>query len=55
METILLINLIIGYLSLFGTLLIGGSVMTLKHFPTSMLSKFIRKTIITDEDLEPKN
>ena len=53
MKTILLINLIIGYISLFGVLLIGGSVMTLKYFPTSKLSNFIRRHLITDEDLEP--
>ena len=55
MKTILLINLIIGYVTIFGVLLIGGSIMTLKHFPTSKMSKFIRKNLITDEDLEPKN
>jgi hypothetical protein len=55
MKTILLINLIIGYISLFGVLLIGSSVMTLKYFPTSKVSKFIRRHLITDEDLEPKN
>ena len=55
MKTILLINLIIGYVTIFGVLLIGGSIMTLKHFPTSKMSKFIRRHLITDEDLEPKN
>ena len=55
MKTILLINLIIGYVTLFGVLLIGVSLMTLKHFPTSKVSSFIRKNLITDEDLEPKN
>lgn len=55
MKTILLINLIIGYVTIFGVLLIGGSIMTLKHFPTSKVSNFIRRHLITDEDLEPKN
>ena len=55
MKTILLINLIIGYISLFGVLLIGVSLMTLTYFPTSKLSNFIRRHLITDEDLEPKN
>ena len=55
MKTILLINLIIGYISLFGVLLIGGSLMTLTYFPTSKMSKFIRRHLITDEDIEPKN
>ena len=53
MKTILLINLIIGYVTLFGVLLIGGSMMTLNYFPTSKLSSFIRKHFLTDEDLEP--
>jgi len=55
MKTILLINLIIGYVTIFGVLLIGGSIMTLKHFPTSKVSNFIRRHLITDEDLEPMN
>ena len=55
MKTILLINLIIGYVTLFGVLLIGVSLMTLTYFPTSKLSSFIRRHLITDEDLEPKN
>ncbi len=52
MKTILLINLIIGYLCLSAVLLIGLSVMTLKYFPTSKLSGLIRKHLITDVDLE---
>ena len=54
MKTILLINLIIGYVTLFGVLLIGGSMMTLNYFPTSKVSSFIRRHLITDEDIEPK-
>ena len=53
MKTILLINLIIGYVTMGAVLLIGGSIMCLKHFPSSKLSKFIRRHLITDEDLEP--
>ena len=53
MKTILLINLIIGYVTLSAVLLIGGSLMILKHFPTSKLSGFVRRHLITDEDLEP--
>ena len=52
METILMI---LFYMVVSATILIGGSIMTLKHFPTSKMSKFIRKNLITDEDLEPKN
>ena len=52
METILMI---LFYMVVSSTILIGGSIMTLKHFPTSKVSSFIRKNLITDEDLEPKN
>jgi len=52
METILMI---LFYMVVSATILIGGSVMVLKHFPTSKMSKFIRKNLITDEDLEPMN
>ena len=50
METILMI---LFYLVVLATILIGGSIMTLKHFPTSKVSSFIRRHIITDVDLEP--
>ena len=52
MKTILLINLIMAYVVMFGAILIGSSIMTLKYFPTSKVSMFIRRHIITDEDLE---
>ena len=52
MKPILLINLVLGLLTLSAVLLIGGSIMILKHFPTSKLSGFIRRHLITDEDLE---
>ena len=55
MKTILLMNLIIGYLTLTSALIIGLSLMTLKYFPTSKVSGFIRRHLITDEDLEPIN
>lgn len=55
MKTILLMNLIIGYLSLSAVLLIGLSLMTLKYFPTSKVSGWIRRNLITDVDLEPTN
>ena len=53
MKTILLMNLIIGYLTLSAVLLIGLSLMTLKYFPTSKVSGWVRRNLITDEDLEP--
>ena len=53
MKTILLINLLIGYITLAGVLIIGLSVIILKHFPTSKVSGFVRRYLITDQDLEP--
>ena len=53
MKTILLINLLIGYITLAGVLIIGMSVVVLKHFPSSKFSGVIRNILITDEDLEP--
>ncbi len=53
MKTILLINLLIGYITLSAVLLIGLSVIILKHFPTSKVSGFVRRHLITDQDLEP--
>ena len=46
-------NLIIGYLTLTSALIIGLSLMTLKYFPTSKVSGWVRRNLITDEDLEP--
>lgn len=53
MKTISLTYLVLGILMLSATLIIGLSLMTLKYFPTSKLSGWIRRNIITDEDLEP--
>ena len=53
MKTIIFIYYMIGLMTLFGVLLIGLSLVTLKHFPKSKVSSFIRRHIITDEDLEP--
>ncbi len=55
MKTILLINLLIGYITLSAVLLIGLSVIILKHFPTSKVSGWIRRHLITDQDLESIN
>ena len=48
-------NLIIGYLTLSAVLIIGLSLMILKYFPTSKVSGWIRRNLITDVDLEPTN
>ena len=48
-------NLILGYLTLSAVLIIGVSLMTLKYFPTSKVSGWIRRHLITDQDLEPTN
>ena len=53
MKTILFINLLIGYITLSAVLLIGLSVIILKHFPTSKVSGLVRRHLITDQDLEP--
>ena len=53
MKTILLLNLVLAYLVIGAAILIGGSVMILKYFPTSKVSGFIRRHLITDVDLEP--
>ena len=55
MKIIILTYMVIAYLTIFSALLIGVSVMILKYFPLSKVSSFIRRHIITDEDLEPKN
>ena len=55
MKTILLMNLILGYLVLSSALIIGVSLMILKYFPTSKVSGWIRRNVITDVDLEPTN
>ena len=53
MKTILFLNVLIFILMISMALLIGGSLMILKHFPSSKLSGFVRRHLITDEDLEP--
>ena len=53
MKTISLTYIVLGILMLSATLIIGLSIMTLKYFPQSKLSGWIRRNIITDEDLEP--
>jgi hypothetical protein len=53
MKTITLTYLVLGILMLSATLIIGLSLMTLKYFPKSKLSGWIRRNIITDVDLEP--
>lgn len=46
-------NLILGYLVLSSALIIGVSLMILKYFPTSKVSGWIRRNVITDVDLDP--
>ena len=41
------------YLTLGVILFMGACILTLKYFPTSKVSSFIRRHIITDVDLEP--
>ena len=53
MKTISLTYIVLGILMLSATLIIGLSLMTLKYFPKSKVSGWIRRHIITDEDLEP--
>ena len=53
MKTVILLNMIIAYLTIFSAILIGVSLMILKYFPKSKVSGWIRRNIITDEDLEP--
>jgi len=53
MKTITLTYFVLGILMMSSSLIIGVSLITLKYFPTSKLSGWIRRHIITDEDLEP--
>ena len=48
-------NLVLGILVLSAALIIGLCVISLKHFPTSKVSGWIRRHLITDVDLEPTN
>ena len=53
MKTITLTYFVLGILMLSSALIIGVSLMILKYLPQSKLSGWIRRNIITDEDLEP--
>ena len=53
MKTVILINMIVAYLTIISAILIGVSLMILKHFPKSKLSGWIRRNFITDQDLDP--
>lgn len=53
MKTILILNFILAYTVLFSAIIIGVSLMVLKHFPTSKVSDFVRRHIITDVDIDP--
>ena len=53
MKTIIFLYGLLFILMISLALLVGGSLMILKHFPSSKLSGFVRRHLITDEDLEP--
>lgn len=53
MKTILFINLMFTYIVIGASIFMGVCLMSLKYFPTSKVSSFIRRHIITDIDLEP--
>jgi len=53
MKTISLTYFVLGILMLSASLIIGVSLMILKYFSQSKLSGWIRRNIITDEDLDP--
>ena len=55
MKTILLINLMFAYIVIGASIFMGVCLMSLKYFPTSKVSGFIRRHVITDEDLDPIN
>ena len=55
MKTITLTYFVLGILMMSASLIIGVSLMTLKYFPTSKVSGWIRRNLITDQDLEPIN
>ena len=55
MKTITLTYFVLGILVLSASLIIGVSLMTLKYFPTSKVSGWVRRNLITDEDLESIN
>ena len=53
MKTIIFLYGLLFILMISLILLVGCSLMILKHFPTSKLSGFVRRHLITDVDLEP--
>jgi hypothetical protein len=55
MKTITLTYFVLGILMMSASLIIGVSLMILKYLPTSKVSGWIRRNIITDQDLEPIN
>jgi hypothetical protein len=55
MKTITLTYIVLGILMMSASLINEVSLMILKYFPTSKVSDFIRRNIITDQDLEPIN
>ena len=53
MKTIIFLNILSFVLMVAMALVIATSLMVLKFFPTSKLSGWVRRNLITDEDLEP--
>ena len=45
---------VLAYIIVGSLIFMGVCLMSLKYFPTSKVSSFVRRHIITDEDLEPK-
>lgn len=49
-----ILTIIVSVLMFFIVLFTCGSMLVLEYFPTTKLSGWVRRHIITDEDLEPK-
>jgi len=47
------LSVILGLIYILFATFVFGSIMILKYFPKSKISEWIRRHIITDEDLEP--
>ncbi len=46
---------VLAYIIVGSLIFMGVCLMSLKYFPSSKVSGFIRRHVITDEDLEPFN
>ena len=52
--TLYILTIIVSVLMFFIVLFTWGSMLVLEYFPTTKLSGWVRRHILTDEDLEPK-